>query len=114
MPPGGAGFVRTDQLVTALAIARGESGWRSDAVGDVGLQTSKWGPSIGLWQIRSLVADRGTGRARDETRLRDPLFNARSAYSISGGGRDWSPWTVYRTGAYRAHLAAARAAAGVA
>jgi hypothetical protein len=114
MPPGGAGFVRTEQLVTALAIARAESGWRSDAVNAADAAPPKWGPSIGLFQIRSLVADRGTGRARDETRLRDPLFNARSAYSISGGGRDWSPWTVFRTGAYRQYLAAARAAAGVA
>jgi hypothetical protein len=114
MPPGGAGFVNPDALVIALAIARAESGWRSDAVNPADAAPPKWGPSIGLWQVRSLAADRGTGRARDETRLRDPYFNARSAFSISGGGRDWSPWTVWRTGAYRAHLGVARAAAGVA
>lgn len=94
----------------ALAIARGESGWRPGAVGDRELADATWGPSIGLWQIRSLWADRGTGRTRDPDRLADPLFNARAAYAISRGGRDWSAWTVYRTGAYRAHLGAARAA----
>ena len=44
-------------LVTAVAVAKGESGWRTDARGDVALVDAKWGPSIGLWQIRSLNAE---------------------------------------------------------
>lgn len=104
-----AGF-RGEQLVTAVAIAKGESGWRADAEGDVGLANDKWGPSIGLWQIRSLRADTGTGRDRDAAALRDPTFNARAAWSISSGGSNWRPWTVYTSGAYRAHIGAARAA----
>lgn len=112
MPPAPPGF-QSDALVTALAIARAESGWRTDAVGDVGLVNATWGPSIGLWQVRSLRAHSGTGRERDGTRLTDPRFNARAAYTISRGGRDWSAWTVHRTGAYRQHLEAARRAAGL-
>ena len=71
---------------------------------------------FGLWQIRSLVADAGTGRERDGTRLYDPTFNARAAWTISSGGTNWRPWTVYATGAYRTHLEDARraiASAGV-
>lgn len=93
------------QAVTATAIARAESGWRTDARGDVALETAKWGPSLGLWQVRSLKAESGTGGTRDPKRLTDPAFNARSMYAISGGGRSWSPWSTYVSGAYLAYRA---------
>ncbi|WP_154793304.1 hypothetical protein [Occultella kanbiaonis] len=105
-----AGLDAADATI-ATAIAAGESGLRTDARGDVGLQTSKWGPSIGLWQVRSLNAERGTGGVRDELALTDPEHNARSMVSISAGGSTWRPWTVYTSGAWRQHLAAAEAAA---
>lgn len=92
------------EAVTAVAIAIAESGLNPNAMGDTTIQTSTWGPSIGLWQIRSLKADQGTGRTRDAARLKDPAFNARSMYEISNGGSDWSPWSVYTSGAYRANL----------
>lgn len=88
----------------ATAIARAESGWRTDAVGDTTIQTDKWGPSVGLWQIRSLKADQGTGRSRDATRLTDPAFNARAMVEISGAGANWRPWSVFTSGAYRQYL----------
>lgn len=104
-----AGFSGED-LVTAVAIALGESGGRTDAKGDVGLQTSTWGPSIGLWQIRSLKADYGKGTTRDEQANYDPAHNARAAYTLyrgrNGGFGDWS---VFNNGAWRSHVAAARA-----
>lgn len=99
-----------DPLVLAVAIARGESGWDSDAQGDVGIQTSVWGPSVGLWQVRSLKAQHGTGQQRDATRLVDPAFNAASMWAISSGGGDFKPWSVFTSGAYREHLDEARAA----
>ena len=49
---------------TATAVALAESGGRTDAVGDVGLEDATWGPSVGLWQIRSLKAQSGTGQPR--------------------------------------------------
>lgn len=107
----GAGLPH-DQAVTAAAIAAAESGLRSDALGDTGITNAQWGPSVGLWQIRSLKAEYGTGRSRDQSRLTDPGFNARSMYEISSAGRNWSPWSVYTSGSYRNHLAAAQAAAG--
>lgn len=98
-----AGLSATDAVV-ATAIAVAESGLRTDAVGDESLQDSKWGPSIGLWQVRSLRADAGTGRSRDASRLTDPAFNARAMVEISGGGANWKPWSVYTSGRYRSHI----------
>lgn len=93
-----------DKAIIATAIAKGESQYVSDAVGDVALQDERWGPSIGLWQIRSIKSEEGTGSARDASRLRDPAFNARSMATISRSGSYWQPWSVYTSGAYRAHL----------
>jgi hypothetical protein len=106
-----AGF-RGDALITAVAIAKAESGFDALALGDVSLQTAKWGPSVGLWQIRSLNAETGTGRSRDRSRLTGPAFNARSAYSISGGGTNFTPWSVYKDGKYKKHLGEASSAVG--
>ena len=50
-----------DPAVTATAIALGESGGDPGAVGDLTLQNATWGPSIGLWQVRSVKAEKGTG-----------------------------------------------------
>lgn len=99
-----------DAAMIAVAIAKGESGWRTDAQGDTTIQTSKWGPSVGLWQVRSLKAEYGTGGTRDASRLTDPQFNAASMLTISNGGRNWQPWTVFTSGAYRSHLEEARQA----
>lgn len=90
---------------TATAIALAESGGRPDAVGDVGLQDGTWGPSVGLWQVRSLKAQSGTGGPRDATRLADPVFNAQSMAQISGAGANFKPWTTYTQGTYKSHLA---------
>jgi hypothetical protein len=92
------------QSVTATAIAMAESGLNADAVGDEGLVDSKWGPSVGLWQIRSVKAETGKGTSRDVTRLRDPAFNARSMVEISGRGANWRPWSVYLHGTYAKFL----------
>jgi hypothetical protein len=92
--------------VLATAIAMGESGLNPDAVGDVGIQTGDWGPSIGLWQVRSLKSQSGTGKSRDATRLKDPIFNAKAMGEISGGGKNWRPWSVYTNGTYKKFLPA--------
>jgi len=102
--------------VIMTAIQLGESGGRTDALGDVGLQTGTWGPSVGISQVRSLRGELGTGGTRDQMRLTDPLFNARAAYTISGGGRKWSDWTVWNRrndpgSSWAANLAKAQAAA---
>jgi hypothetical protein len=105
-----AGF-RGQALVTIVAIALAESGGNPAAKGDTTLTNATWGPSIGLWQVRSLKAQSGTGRERDAMRLTDPAFNARAAWTISKSGTTFQPWSVYTAGTYAAQLA--RAQAGV-
>ena len=95
---------RGDSLVTMLAIAKRESGWRPDAhrtdrpkedlSGDLGLfqinytwfKESATGPLKEEW-LASIGAD-------DATDLFDPVVNARAAYKISQGGTNLFPWSV--------------------
>lgn len=98
-----AGFTGS-ALLTIVAIAKAESGFDTDAVGDRGLTDETWGPSVGLLQIRSLNRDFGTGGERDERANHDPAHNARAGWSISGRGASFRPWSVFQSGAYRRHL----------
>jgi murein DD-endopeptidase MepM/ murein hydrolase activator NlpD len=106
-------------LDTAYAVALAESGGRSKALGDVDLQDSKWGPSIGLFQIRSLKNWKnfdGKGSSdyyRNPSRLTDPEFNVDAAFNKSKGGTNWSPWATFTKGKFAKFLgdaAATRAA----
>jgi lysozyme-like protein len=97
--------------ITATAIALAESGGRIAARGDVDLEDATWGPSVGLWQVRSWRKQTGTGGDRDVTRLSDPTFNAHAMYDLSSGGKIWGAWSAYTSGAYKEHLDEAQAAA---
>ena len=99
-----------ENLLTFVATVFGESGADPDNIGDESLVTTVWGPSVGLAQIRSLWADRGTGRTRDAERLDEVDFNLRSAFAISSGGTNFTPWTVFTSGDYRKYLKRAAAA----
>lgn len=64
--------------------------------------------SYGLFQINMLgglgpARLRQYGLSRNEE-LFDPTTNARVAFRMSGGGRDWSPWSAYKNGAYQKYL----------
>lgn len=89
-----AGLRDPRKLILATAVAWAESGGNQNAIGDTSLQNATWGPSYGLWQIRSLKADKGKGTHRDADRLPDPAHNAKAMASISGNGSNWQPWTV--------------------
>lgn len=86
----------------------------SDAVGDLAqladpVVAAKWGPSIGLTQIRSLRDPMAWGvvdRWRVAEKLRDPHYNAEAAFAISKSGTDFSPWTMYRNGMWAIHSGA--------
>lgn len=98
-------------LMTAIAGA--ESGYDDTELGDVNLENSTWGPSYGLFQIRTLRADTGRGTDRDITRLSaSDQEQARAAWDISRGGTDFSPWSTYTSGAYQRFLGTAQTAAG--
>jgi len=84
-------------------VAYAESGGYVDAVGDLALIDAKWGPSVGLFQIRSLRDPDAWGpldHVRRASELRDPLYNAKAAHVISREGTDWSPWSVFKSGTY--------------
>lgn len=89
---------------TATAIAMAESGGSPSAQGDVGLMTDVWDWSAGLWQIRGLRAQRGTGGLRDSIANQDAGTNAAAMYTVSRGCADWTPWSTYDSGAYEAFL----------
>jgi hypothetical protein len=102
-------------LDTAFAVSLAESGGRAGALGDVGLQTAKWGPSIGLFQIRSLKHWNnydGKGSKdpwRDGHRLPQTGFNAEAAIHKSTNGTNWSPWATFTSGKFTKFLADAAA-----
>jgi hypothetical protein len=112
-----AGFAGTS-LDVALGVSWAESGGYSDAVGDWKIvdpsqpeysetAAAKWGPSIGIFQVRSLKHPHIWGAAdshREVFALRNVFYNAVAAYAISKQGTDWTPWTVYRTGSYLPHI----------
>lgn len=107
----GAGFTR-DQATTLDAIAGGESGWNDTELGDVGLENSEWGPSVGLFQIRTLKSQTGTGTDRDiQWLMASDANQAKAAYDISHHGTDFSPWTVYTSGKWQSFLGQAQSAA---
>jgi hypothetical protein len=90
----------SEAAITATAIALAESGGSPSAQGDTGLMTSVWDWSAGLWQIRGLRAERGTGGLRDSVANQDVNSNAAAMTVISSGCTDWTPWSTYNSGAY--------------
>lgn len=107
-----AGFEGED-IEIAAAIAMGESSGRVHAVGDVQLaddedeENPKWGPSIGLFQIRTLLHPEDYPFP-DTRRVRSKLFNPGYNVTTAKMFKDiygWeNVWTVYRTGAYKKYL----------
>lgn len=87
------------------AIAHAESGFDPAAVGDRALQNSTWGPSVGLFQVRTLNAETGTGADRDISHLTGNLqAQVAAAWRISKHGTDFTPWSTYLHGTYRSFL----------
>jgi len=91
-----AGFTEA-QVPIVIAIAYQESRFDSAAVGDTTITDDKWGPSIGLMQVRSLKnpsAYSGADAMRIADKLTDPAYNLRVSRAIymAAGGKftDWS------------------------
>jgi hypothetical protein len=119
-----AGFA-APAATTMVAISGGESGWQDTELGDVNLEDSTWGPSVGLYQIRTLKSQTGTGSDRDINALLPAnsspaavatahAAQARAAYDISQRGTNFRPWTVFTSGRYQDFLAQAQGVSGVA
>lgn len=106
-----AGLSVADSVV-AVAIGLAESSGDDTAIGDVNLENDTWGPSVGIWQIRTLKAETGSGSNRDINALKgNPARQAQAMFDISASGSNWSPWTVYNKGTYQQYLKQAETAA---
>jgi hypothetical protein len=88
-----AGFAEGKELDEAVAVARAESNFRTNAEGDKGITGPKWDYSIGLFQIRSLKDwKKYNDPKREPLHLYDPQANANAAYKIYKGSNDWRAW----------------------
>lgn len=89
-----------------LAIAKAESGLRLDALGDTTITDRTWGPSVSIFQIRTLKGETGKGTCRDIKELQkyDLKFIVHCAYIISGNGTNYKPWSAYLNGSYKKYL----------
>lgn len=96
-----AGF-RDEALEIAFAVALAESAGKATAHND---DESTGDDSYGLFQINMLGAMGPERRERYELDsnedLYDPRTNARVAYELSEGGKNWQPWSTYNNGAYK-------------
>lgn len=101
-----AGFVGPD-LDTAVAVALAESGGNPTAYNPEKAAGAVQGKgSFGLWQIYITAHPEFAGE-----NLLDPQTNAAAAYSIyAAAGNSFSPWSMFKNGAYEAQLAAVQAA----
>ena len=87
------GFSR-DKAEILAAIALAESGGNTRAVYKTDREYS-----VGLYQINLRAHPYITA-----AEAYDPVTATQWAYQISGGGKDFTPWTAYTTGAYRRFL----------
>lgn len=98
-----AGF-KGDARDIAAGIVWAESGLDARILGDTTITTAKWGPSVGLFQIRSLKnpsAYSGDDAKRIASKLYDAEYNCKLAYSLSRKGTYWVPWSTYNHGSYK-------------
>lgn len=97
---------------TMTAIAGPESGYDDKNRGDVNIQNAVWGPSVGLFQERTLKAETGKGTVRDiNWLLASDANQAKAAWVTSSSGKDFHPWSTYNDGKYLKYLPRAGQAA---
>ena len=104
-------------LETAFAVALAESGGRATAhnrTEDYGLFQINMLGDLKKERLNKDWQDSVTGKTFTLRGVRDlynPIINAKVAHHMTGGGRDWSSWVTYNTGAFVKYLDdAARAA----
>lgn len=88
-----AGF-RGTHLTMAVAISLAETGGTGNpkAVSPT--------HDYGLWQINQPAHPT---YFKQSGKIFEPGYNAAAAYAISKGGTDWTPWTTYKSQAYKAY-----------
>ncbi|MEU6230047.1 peptidoglycan-binding protein [Streptomyces sp. NPDC047042] len=99
------GFTGND-IKIAAAVAMAESKGDPAIVGDQQFVDHKWGPSIGLFQIRSLKHPgqfSPPDTLRVAAKLKDPLYNAKTAKAIKDA-HNWKQWSTFTNGAYKQYM----------
>lgn len=110
-----AAGLNSASAIIAVAVALAESSGDDTALGDVSLQNNTWGPSVGVWQIRTLKQQTGTGGDRDIAALQGNIGRqAQAMANISNAGTNWTPWTTYTRGTYQKFMGQAQTAVGAA
>src|SRR5689334_23282210 len=98
------GFSR-EQATTMTAIAQAESARDPGAIGDVALQNGTFGPSVGLFQIRTVKAETGKGTDRDIEHLTGNVrAQVQAALHISNNGTNFRPWSTFTSGSFKKFL----------
>lgn len=93
-----AGFGRDRAtLERVVAVALAESGGKVAAVN----RNSNGSTDVGLMQINSI-------HGYKESEMKFPAANMAAAWKISNEGRNWTPWVVFKTGAYLLYMPAAK------
>lgn len=87
----------------AISIAENRTG-ELLAQGDLDRVDAKWGPSVGLMQIRSLKNPLTPGytkadKLKFEKKLTDPEYNLKTAYEIYKE-KGFKPWTTFKNDEY--------------
>jgi len=105
-----AGFSGSN-LAKAVAIALAESSGNPNAHNAVPPDNS-----YGLWQI-NMLGSMGPARRKQfglssNEQLFDPVTNAKAAYAIASGGKNFRLWSSYTSGAYLRYMSRANKAAG--
>lgn len=98
-------FAESGLEVTVMVDGRRRREWMvwSRTLGDLHLQTTKWGPSVGLFQLRQLAS------VQDQQWPLDPAANSTAAASLHaqfGPGR----WASAKSGRHLAHMPRAHTA----
>lgn len=98
---------------TAAAVAMAETGGTGNTNSHNAIPPDN---SYGLWQI-NMLGSMGPDRRKKlgittNTQLYDPAVNAHAMMMVSGGGTNFSPWTTYKSGAYKKYLKGAVSTGG--
>lgn len=98
-----------EEWVTAIAVCLAESSGYTESLGDLLLVDAVYGPSVGLFQVRSFKNPGASGR--DRTLLLDPDVNVKFAYEL-WKNKGWKPWGAYTSESYLKTLSKANIAVG--
>lgn len=96
-----------DQLILLAAVTENESNRRIGAIGDTTITDHEWGPSYGVYQIRSRWDQDHTGGPRDRFALENNLDHQAWAAVQVYNGRKGDPmraWTSYLKGHHKSFV----------